>query len=281
MMKIAGVVGGGTMGAGIAQVSAAAGFQVYLLDISEQFVKQGIGRIESFLKKGVARGKVTEAQMREVLSRIHGTTNMADLSDCDIVVEAVFEQLELKKKTHGELDKIVKPECILATNTSCLSVTEIAAATARPGKVIGLHFFNPVPLMRLVEVITALQTEEQTVQDATAFCHAIGKQTVRVKDFPGFLVNHLLIPYINRSIDVLDHGWATRDEIDTAAKLGLGHPMGPLELIDFDGLDVHHMTHEAMYTQTKDPKFAPPTLLTHMFKAGRFGKKSGKGFYEY
>jgi len=269
------------MGSGIAQVSAAAGFQVHLLDINEQFVKQGIGRIESFLKKGVARGKVTEAKMQEILSRVHGTTSMADLSESDIVVEAVFEQLELKKKTHGELDKVVKPGCILATNTSCLSVTEIAAATSRPGKVIGLHFFNPVPLMRLVEVITALQTEEKTVQDATAFCHAIGKQTVRVKDFPGFLVNHLLIPFINRSIDVLDHGWATRDEIDAAAKLGLGHPMGPLELIDFDGLDVHHMTHEAMYTQTKDPKFAPPTLLTHMFKAGRFGKKSGKGFYEY
>lgn len=253
-MKVAGVVGGGTMGSGIAQVSAAAGFQVKLLDINDQFIQQGIGRIESFLKKGVARGKVTEAQMREVLSRIQGTARVEDLSDCDIVVEAVFEQLDLKKETHAKLDQVVKPECILATNTSCLSITEIAAATSRPGKMIGLHFFNPVPLMKLVEVITALQTEEKTIQVATSYCHAIGKQTVRVKDFPGFLVNHLLIPFINRSIDVLDHGWATRDEIDAAVKLGLGHPMGPLELIDFDGLDVHHMTHEAMYTQTKDPK---------------------------
>jgi len=280
-IKKVGVVGCGIMGGGIAQVCAQAGYQVVVSEINQELLNKGLGVINSFLTKSVEREKITQQDKDATLARIKGTTDTRDFSDCDMVIEAAVENMDLKKKIFAELDKICPKHAILATNTSCLSIIDMAVATTRADKVLGLHFFNPVPIMRCLEIVRTIATSDETLEVGKEFGKSVGKTVVIARDTPGFIVNGLLMPYLVSVIRMLDAGIATREDIDTAISLGLNHPMGPLTLADFIGLDTIYFILEAMYQEFKDPLYATPTLLKKMVTAGWLGRKTGKGFYDY
>ena len=275
------VVGSGQMGGGIAQVMAQAGLEVYLNDISEDMLKSRLQVIDKLLAKSVAKGRMSEEDKKATLDRIHICLDVAEGKDVDLVVEAATENPQIKKSIFKNLDEKLKPEAILASNTSSLSITEIAAATGRPSKVIGMHFFNPVPAMKLVEVINGKKTDEEVTKVIKELSVKIGKTPVQVEEGPGFVVNRVLIPMINEGIGILADGIATVEDIDVAMKLGANHPMGPLELGDLIGLDVVLAIMEVLYTEYGDPKYRPHTLLRKMVRAGELGRKSGRGFYDY
>jgi 3-hydroxybutyryl-CoA dehydrogenase len=276
-----GVVGCGLMGAGIVETCARAGYAVTVREISAELLQQGLDRVKKSMGKAVSRGKLTQEDMDAALARIEGTTDLTLLAGSDLAIEAVVENMALKKEVFATLDELCAPEVILASNTSSLCITEIASATGRPDRVLGLHFFNPVPVMPLLEIVRTFQTSEEVLAIANAFGESLGKTMVVAKDMPGFIVNRLLIPYALDAITMLQNGLATREDIDTAIKLGLNHPMGPLTLLDFVGLDTLLFIADAMYEEYKDPRFAAPPLLRQMVLAGHLGRKSGQGFYDY
>jgi len=278
-----GVVGAGTMGNGIALLASQMGAKVIMRDIKDEFVQRGLGAIDKFLQKGIERGKVTEEQKSEVLSRITGTTDMEQLGECDFIIEAVIEDLDLKKSVYQELDRICRPEVILATNTSSMSITLIAGATQRPDKVVGMHFFNPPPLMRLVEVIRGFATSDETVAKTSELAQKMGKETVEVKvDSPGFIVNRLMIPHMIEAVKLLEEGVASKEDIDKAIKLGLNYPMGPFELMDYTGIDICKFVADYFYQElNKELKWAAPTTLKNQVRSGNLGRKTGAGWYDY
>jgi 3-hydroxybutyryl-CoA dehydrogenase len=280
-IKNVGVVGCGLMGSGIVEACARARYAVTVREINDELVGKGLDRVRQSMGKGVSRGKLTQAEMDAAMARVQGTTDLADLAGSDLVIEAVVENMALKKELFAGLDKLCAPGAILSSNTSSLCVTEIASVTGRPDKVLGLHFFNPVPVMPLLEIVRTFQTSEETLATARAFGESLGKTIVIAKDMPGFIVNRLLIPYLLDAITMLQNGLATREDIDTAIKLGLSHPIGPLALLDFVGLDTTLFIADAMYDEFKDPRFAAPPLLRQMVLMGHLGRKSGKGFYDY
>jgi 3-hydroxybutyryl-CoA dehydrogenase len=282
-MKVIGVLGAGSMGNGIAQLAAQAGYRVIMRDIEDRFVQSGLNAIEKFLTKSVEKGKMAEDQKKGVLSRIKGTTKMEDLKDADFVIEAVFEDLELKKNVFRQLDELTRSQAILTTNTSSMSVTEIAMATKRPEKVAGMHFFNPAPLMRLVEVIRGYHTNDETVYIVMEMAKKMGKEPVEVKkDTPGFVVNRLMMPHMIEAIRMAEEGVASIEDIDKAVKLGLNYPMGPFELMDLTGIDIALHVIEYLYKElNKENKWSAPTLLRSMIRAGKLGKKTGAGWYKY
>jgi len=280
-IKKVGVVGCGLMGAGIVEASARANYEVVVREINDELLQKGLGRIQKSLTTAVARGKVTQEQADQALARIHGTLNLADFAGCDLVVEAAVENMGLKKEIFSELDQIAPPHTILASNTSSLCVTEMASVTRRGDKVLGIHFFNPVPVMPLIEFVRTILTSDETMQIAQQFGASLGKTMVTAKDTPGFIVNRLLIPYLLDAVKIYEDGLASKEDIDTAIKLGLNHPMGPLTLLDFVGLDTTLFIADAMYEEYKDPRYAAPPLLRRMVLAGQMGRKSGKGFYSY
>lgn len=275
------VLGAGTMGAGIVQAFAQKGYEVIVRDIKDEFVERGIAGINKGLSKQVAKGKMTEEVKEEILSRISGTTDMNLAADCDLVVEAAIENMKIKKEIFAELDKICKPEAILASNTSSLSITEVASATSRPDKVIGMHFFNPAPVMKLVEIIRGMATSQETFDAVKEASLAIGKEPVEVKEAPGFVVNRILIPMINEASFILQEGIASVEDIDTAMKYGANHPMGPLALGDLVGLDVCLAIMDVLYNETGDTKYRASSVLRKYVRAGWLGRKTGKGFYDY
>lgn len=276
-----GVIGMGQMGGGIIETAARAGFTVIGRDINDEFVAKGLNNIKKSLSKGVERGKLSQAEMEAALSRITGTTVLADFAHCDLVIEAATENMQLKKTLFTELDMIVKPEAILGSNTSSLSITEIASATQRPDRVIGVHFFNPVPVMPLIEIVRGLLTSEETIEVVRSLGDKLNKSLVFAKDNPGFIVNLLLVPYLFDAIRALENGVATKEDIDTGIRLGLNHPMGPFALMDFIGLDTCLFIGDAMYAEFKDARYAAPPLLRRMVTAGLMGRKSKQGFYSY
>src|SRR5215510_14919226 len=276
-----GVVGCGLMGSGIAQVCAEAGYDVTVREVSDDLLKKGLGRIESFLKKGVEKGKLAPEKMKDVLGRLRGTTALEDLSGSDIVIEAVVENLDAKREVYEALDKACPARTIFASNTSSLSITEMAAVTKRPDRFVGLHFFNPVPLMKLVEVVRSPLTSAEAFEKAAAFAQSLGKTPVRATDKTGFVVNRLLVPYLLDAIRALEEGVGSIVDIDEGMRLGCGHPMGPLTLLDFVGLDTTYYIANIMFDEFREKRFAPPPLLKRMVQAGMNGKKSGKGFYDY
>jgi len=270
------------MGGGIAQVAAQAGYQVILNDVDITFVNKALSRMEAFFNKSIEKGKMTEEQKKEVFGRIIPSTNMADFGDVDLVIEVVVEDLELKKKVFGELDKICKPEAYLATNTSSMPITVLASATKRPERVAGMHFFNPPPLMRLVEVIRGYFTSDETVEVVSKVAQKMGKTTVEVKkDSPGFIVNRVMMAHYIEAIRLVEEGVASPRDIDTAVKLGLNYPMGPFELNDFAGVDIGYFVANYFYEEFKDPRWNPPQTLKALIRAGRLGRKTGAGWYDY
>ncbi|EGD52796.1 3-hydroxyacyl-CoA dehydrogenase, NAD-binding [Thermoanaerobacter ethanolicus JW 200] len=275
------VVGTGTMGSGIAQVFAENGFDVIIRDVDIKFVERGLGVIENNLKRSVEKGKITEEEKNKVLGRIKGTVDIDEAKDVDFVIEAAIENMEIKKQIFKELDNVCKEGTILATNTSSLSITEIASSTARPEKVIGMHFFNPVPVMKLVEVIKGMKTSEETFNTVKELAQKLGKTPVEVNEAPGFVVNRILIPMINEAIGVLADGVASASDIDEAMKLGANHPIGPLALSDLIGNDVVLAIMDTLYSEFNDSKYRPHPLLRKMVRAGLLGRKTGKGFFEY
>ncbi len=280
-VKKIGVVGAGTMGAGVAQAFAAAGYPVRLRDIAEAPLGRGMGAIKKSLERLVGRGKLTPQDRDAALERIAPTTKMEDLADCDVVVEAVLERFDLKKTVMGELDNICRADAILATNTSSISVTHIASTSKIPGRVIGMHFFNPVPMMQLVEIIRALQTTDETCNKIVALTEAIGKKARMTKDSYGFVVNRVLIPMINEAINCVHEGLASPEDVDQMMKLGANHPMGPLSLADLIGLDIVLDIMESLYNGFEDSKYRPSPLLKQMCDAGYLGRKTRKGFFAY
>jgi len=277
-----GVIGAGTMGNGIAQLAAQIGCDVVMRDIEDSFVDRGLKSIDKFLAKSVEKGKLAADEKNKIMGRIKGTTNMADLKDVDFVVEAVIEDLSLKRSVFKELDALCRPEVILSTNTSSMSITEIASATKRPDKVCGVHFFNPVPLMKLVEIIRGYHTSDQTVATATALAKKMGKVTVEVKkDSPGFIVNRCMIPHMIEAIKIVEEGIASIQDVDTAVKNGLNYPMGPFELMDLTGIDIAYFVNEYLFKElNKELKWASPNLLKTMIRANRLGRKTGGGWYD-
>lgn len=280
-IRTVGVAGAGSMGAGIAQVAAQSGFEVKVVDVDEGTWARARKSITRSLERLVAKEKMTAEQMQGVLGRLSFSTDVGTLSEVPFLFEAVFEEVAVKKELFGKLDAVCGEETIYATNTSSLSITEMASLVKRPGRFVGMHFFNPVPVMRLVEVIPALQTAEATTDLARAMAGKLGKTAVTCKDTPGFVVNRLLVPYMLDAVRLLEQGTATAEEIDTAMKLGAGMPMGPFELMDFTGVEISYLVGEIFYGYTKESRFAPPALIRNMVKAGRLGKKTGKGFYDY
>jgi 3-hydroxybutyryl-CoA dehydrogenase len=280
-IKTVGVLGCGLMGAGIAQVAAGAGFKTIVLEVSEDVLKKGLSRIDRFLTSGIEKGKVTAEQKATTLGNLTGTTKYADLKDCDLVIEAIIENVEIKKQAYAQVEAVVGPNCLIASNTSSLCITELAAGTKRPDKVGGLHFFNPVPLMKLVEVIRALTTSQDTYDTLFAFAKAIGKEPITAPDRGGFIVNRLLVPYLLDAIRCLEEGLGSVEDIDNGMKLGCGYPMGPFTLLDFVGLDTTYYIANIMFEEFRETRFAPPPLLKRMVLAGHLGKKSGKGFYDH
>jgi len=280
-IKKVGVIGCGAMGGGIAQISAQSGYSVVVSEISEELLNKGLASINSFLTKSVERGRLSQPDKDAIVSRLKGTTSLQDFADCDLVIEAATENLELKKKLLAQLDKICPKQTILASNTSCLSIIDMAVVTGRPDKVVGLHFFNPPPLMKLVEIVKSIATSTETLETAKDFGKSVGKTIVIAQDAPGFIVNRLLIPFLLNAIRMYEAGTATREDIDTAINLGLNHPMGPLTLADYIGLDVVYFIANAIYDEFKDPQYASPVLLKKMVTAGWLGRKTGKGFYDY
>lgn len=276
-----GVVGCGLMGSGIAEVCARAGYQVLVREVTSELLERGLARIDASLRRAVERGKVAEETAHRAREAIRGTVTLRDLGESELVIEAVVEQMAEKQAVFRELDGLCPPHTIFASNTSSLSITEMASATKRPDRVVGMHFFNPVPVMTLVEVVRGLHTSEATLEATKAFAVSVGKRVVVAKDYPGFIVNLLLVPYLLDAVRALELGVATKEDIDTAITLGLNHPMGPLTLLDFVGLDTTHYIAEAMYAEFKDARYAPPPLLKKMVVAGFLGRKAGRGFYEY
>lgn len=280
-LKSIGIVGAGTMGSGIAQIAAQAGFQVVMHDVEESFVRGGMSRIEKSLSKAVEKGKMTEDEKVTVLSRVRGTLSLEDLADSDVVIEAVIEDKRTKKDVLSALDRICRPSTIIASNTSSIPITELAAATKRPDRVIGMHFINPVQVMKLVEVIRAVQTSKETAETVKSLATRMGKTPMEVNDFPGFALNRMLVPMINDAAYCLMEGVASAETIDQVMKLGANHPMGPLELGDLVGLDVCLSIMEVLYTEYGDPKYRPCPLLRRYVQAGWLGRKTGKGFHIY
>ncbi|OGS49359.1 MAG: 3-hydroxybutyryl-CoA dehydrogenase [Euryarchaeota archaeon RBG_16_68_13] len=279
--KIA-VIGAGTMGAGIAQACAASGFDVSLRDIEPRFVEGGLRRIREPLQARVAKGKMSAADVDSLVSRIQGTVDLGDaLGGASVVIEAILERMDLKKALYAEMDRVCPAEVIFASNTSSLSITEIASATQRPDRVVGMHFFNPAPVMKLVEVVRGSETSEATVELIKELCLKLGKEPIEVKESPGFIVNRLLIPVLNEAFNLLLEGAASAEDIDRAMKLGTNMPMGPLELADYAGLDICLDVMEVMFRETSDPKFRPAPLLRKYVRAGRLGRKTGRGVYDY
>jgi len=280
-IKILGVLGCGQMGSGIVQVFAQSGYEVVAVDSSEQMLEKGLKGIDKRLAGRVEKGKLSSSEKSTIMARIKGTTKLEDLKDCDLVEEAVPEDLELKKKVFVQLDKICKKETIFGTNTSGLSVTDMAAATKRPDKLLGMHFHNPAPVMQLLELVRTIMTSEETIETVKSWGGTLGKTVVVAPDVGGFIVTRLFTPFLLGAVRMLEAGIASRDEIDISMKLAVNHPMGPLEVVDFIGLDTELSIAETLYEETKDPKYAPPLLLKKMVTAGWLGRKTGKGFYEY
>jgi len=280
-IKRVGIVGCGLMGAGIVQVCAQSGYQVVVSEINDMLLNRGLASINAALSKSVEKGKLSQADKDATLSRIKGTTSTKDFAECDLMIEAAIENMDLKKKIFAELDKICPKHAILATNTSCLSIIDMAMATTRPDRVLGIHFFNPAPVMKLMEIVRTVATSDETFETGKEFGRSLGKTVVAAKDAPGFIVNRLMTPFLLNAIRMLEAGVATREDIDTAINLGLNHPMGPLALADLIGLDTVFFIASAIYEEFKDPQYAPPILMKKMLAAGWLGRKTGKGFYEY
>jgi 3-hydroxybutyryl-CoA dehydrogenase len=280
-IKKIGVVGCGLMGSGIAEVCAKSGYSVKVLEVNQQFLDKGMASLRSSLEKAVSRGKMSKEDGEATLARLQGTINMEDFNDRDMVIEAVIENMDEKKRVMASLDKVCPPHAVLASNTSCLSILQMAMATQRPSQVIGMHFFQPVPVMTLVEIIKTIVCSEETVNTAESLGKALGKEVVFAKDTPGFLVNRLGFPFMMNAIRILDEGWTTVEQLDRAWRLGTNSPMGPFTLMDFAGLDTMYSMACAMYEEFHDSVYAPPPLLKAMVTAGRYGKKNGKGFYDY
>lgn len=281
MNKVA-VLGAGIMGAGIAQVAAQGGCQVVLRDIQQSIVRDGLRTVENNLDKQISKGRMTPEQRDSILGNIETCTDLTEVHDADLVIEAVVENMAVKKQIFAELDRMCPPHTLLATNTSSLSITEIASATQRKEKVLGMHFFNPVPTMKLVELVKGMETSEETINKAREFTKQIGKDEVVInRDSPGFIVNRILVPYINEAIFAYAEGLAAAEEIDIAMKMGAGMPMGPLELADMIGLDIIYAVILVFYNEFRDPKYRPHNVLSTMIRAGYFGRKSGRGFYQY
>ncbi len=280
-IKKVGVVGCGIMGGGIAQAAAQAGYDVVVSEINDQLLQKGMKIIDSVLGRSVEKGRITQEDKAATQARIKGTTSTKDFGDCDLIIEAVIEDMDLKKKVFADLDQVAPKHAILASNSSCLSVIDMAKATNRPEQVLGMHFFNPVPVMKLLEVIKTIITGDEAVEAAQKFGEAIGKTVIVVPDVPAFVVDQLANPFVLHAITMVQNGVATAEQIDTGVRLGLNHPMGPLALADLVGLDTILFIANALYDELKDPKFAPPTLLKKMVAAGWLGRKSGKGFYQY
>jgi 3-hydroxybutyryl-CoA dehydrogenase len=276
-----GVLGCGLMGAGVAQVCAGAGLATVVREVSQDFLDKGLGRIGKSLDKAVAKGKLSEEERDKTLAGISGTVDDGDLADCDLIIEAIVENVEEKCRTYAALDKLVKPEAIFASNTSSLTITELAMSTERTGRFLGLHFFNPVPAMKLVEVVRTLMTEDAAFDEAQEFVRRIGKEPVACTDNSGFIVNRLLVPYLLDAIRGFEEGIGSIEDIDKAMQLGCGYPMGPFTLLDFVGLDTTYYIANIMFEEYREKRFAPPPLLKKMVLAGRLGRKSGHGFYEY
>ncbi len=275
-----GVVGAGAMGTGIAHVAAMSGYEVILRDIDMSFVERSINNMDKFMARSVEKGKMTPEQRQATKDRVKGTIRLEDFADADFIIEAVIENIDLKKEVFQALDKICRPEIILATNTSSMSITTIAASTGRPDKVCGMHFFNPAQIMRLVEVIRGLQTSDETVSAAKALAESFGKKTIEVKkDSPGFVVNRIMIPQLVEAARVLEEGVASVEDIDTAVKLGLNYPMGPFELMDFTGIDIAYFVMEYLADEFRNAQYAAPQNIKQLVRAGKLGKKTGGGFY--
>jgi 3-hydroxybutyryl-CoA dehydrogenase len=280
-IKKVGVVGGGLMGSGIAQTAAQAGYDVLMAEVNQELLDRGIGRVEGAWKMLSGKGRISEEQAGEYRGRFRGTLNMEDFSDRDLVIEAIIENQDEKRKLFAQLDKITPKKALLVSNTSSLPIIEMAAATGRPTQVAGLHFFNPAPVMKLVEIVRTIETSDETVEQLRGFAESLGKTPIIAKDTAGFVVNFLLIPYMLSAVRMYENGLATKEDIDTGMRLGCGYPMGPFQLLDYVGLDTTLYAAEAIYKEYPDPAYAPPTLLRRMVQAGRMGMKSGKGFFEY
>ena len=279
--QVIGVVGCGLMGAGIAQVSAQSGYRTFVCDVDEETVRSGIRRIEDSLEAGVERGKLSAVAKEAAMLNLIDTTNLEKMSECDLVIEAVVEDLSAKRKVFSSLESIVSTKTVFASNTSSLCITEMAAATSRPDRFVGLHFFSPVPVMKLVEVVRGLATSDETYEHVVAFSEALGKKPVTAPDRPGFIANRLLIPYLLDAVRAYEGGVGTIEDIDQTMSLGCGHPMGPFKLLDFIGLDTTYYIAKIMYDEYRTSNYAPPPLLKRMVFAGRLGRKSGHGFYKY
>jgi 3-hydroxybutyryl-CoA dehydrogenase len=280
-VKNVGVLGCGLMGSGIAQVCAASGYKTIVREVDETFLQKGLGRIRKFLDDGVAKGKVAAPDRDKALANLGGTTSFDALGECDLVIEAIVENLDEKRQTYTALEAVLKKDAIIVSNTSSLCITELAATTRRPDRFGGLHFFNPVPIMKLVEVVRALTTSDETYRAVFGFAESLGKEPITAPDRPGFIVNRLLVPYLLDAIRAYENGLGTLEDIDKGMKLGCGYPMGPFTLLDFVGLDTTYYIANIMFEEFREPAYAPPPLLKRMVLAGRMGRKSGRGFYSY
>ena len=280
-MKRIGVVGCGLMGSGIAQMSALNGYATTVVEINDEILKKGLASIDDWLEKGKKRGKITDEQIASVKKNLTSSTQLSALKDCDLVIEAVTENTELKKKIFKDLSDITRPDCILATNTSSISITEIATAVKNPERMVGMHFFNPVPIMKLVEVIKGLATTDDVMSHCREFAVSLGKEPITCPDTPAFVVNKLLIPYLLDAVRMVQDGIATPEDVDKAMVHGCGYPMGPITLLDYVGLDTTLHAADVMYAEFREPKYASPVLLRRMVQAGRWGRKTGRGFYSY
>ena len=280
-MKKVGVLGCGLMGSGIAEVCAKAGYATIVREVEDAFLKKGMARLEGSLGKAVEKGKLAAAEREAISGRLRGTTSLEDLAECDFVLEAIVENLDLKKETFGALDRICKPEAIFCSNTSSLTIIEMAMATRRPDRFAGLHFFNPVPVMKLVEVVQTILTSAETRAAVDAFARSLGKEPIAARDNSGFIVNRLLVPYLLDAIRALEEGVGSVEDIDAGMRLGCNHPMGPFELLDYVGIETAYYISEIMFNEYREKRFAPPPLMKKMVLAGMYGRKTGRGFYRY